>query len=447
MPSWTPSSWRDFPIQQQPVYADPTRVESVLSQIARLPPLVHPGEVDALKNSLAAAGRGEAFLLQGGDCAERFEDCSKGPIERKLKILLQMSLVLTWGARLPVVRVGRIAGQFAKPRSKPTEMVDGLEIPSYRGDNVNSHDPGDREPNPDRLLQAYHHSAATLNYLRALLDGGVADLQHPEHWNLAFVQEARARGQYEDLIARIHDTLDFMRATGVGDAESWRRVDLFTSHEGLLLAYEQAHTEAVGARHYNLGAHMLWIGDRTRQVDGAHFEYFRGIENPIGLKVGPSMSPEDLLASLRVLNPENELGKVTLITRFGAARAAELLPPLLDAVKREGSQVVWSSDPMHGNTVSTSTGIKTRDFGQIVGELEAVFAAHRSAGTILGGVHFELTGDDVTECTGGAQGLSNEDLELRYQSYCDPRLNYAQSLELAFLLSGWLRENGPGGRS
>ena len=321
MPSWTPSSWRDFPIQQQPAYADPSRVDAVVSQIASLPPLVHPGEVDSLKNSLAAAGRGEAFLLQGGDCAERFQDCARGPIERKLKILLQMSLVLTWGARLPVVRVGRIAGQFAKPRSKPTEMVNGQEIPSYRGDNVNSHDPSDRQPNPDRLLQAYHHSAATLNYLRALLDGGVADLQHPEHWNLAFVQEARARSQYEDLIARIHDTLDFMRATGVGDAESWRRVDLFTSHEGLLLAYEEAHTEAVGDRYYNLGAHMLWIGDRTRQVDGAHLEYFRGIENPIGLKVGPSMSPEDLLASLRILNPKNELGKVTLITRkaYGGA--------------------------------------------------------------------------------------------------------------------------------
>lgn len=446
MPSWTPSSWRDFPIQQQPAYADPSRVDAVVSQIASLPPLVHPGEVDSLKNSLAAAGRGEAFLLQGGDCAERFQDCARGPIERKLKILLQMSLVLTWGARLPVVRVGRIAGQFAKPRSKPTEMVNGQEIPSYRGDNVNSHDPSDRQPNPDRLLQAYHHSAATLNYLRALLDGGVADLQHPEHWNLAFVQEARARSQYEDLIARIHDTLDFMRATGVGDAESWRRVELFTSHEGLLLAYEEAHTEAVGDRYYNLGAHMLWIGDRTRQVDGAHLEYFRGIENPIGLKVGPSMSPEDLLASLRILNPKNELGKVTLITRFGASRASELLPPLLEAVKKEGCQVVWSSDPMHGNTVSTPSGIKTRDFGQIVAELEAVFAAHRSAGTILGGVHFELTGDDVTECTGGAQGLSSEDLQERYQSFCDPRLNYAQSLELAFLLSGWLRVHRLGGQ-
>ena len=383
-------------------------------------------------------------MLQGGDCAERFEDCARGPIERKLKILLQMSLVLTWGARLPVVRVGRIAGQFAKPRSRSTEVVNGREIPSYRGDNVNSHDAQDREPNPDRLLQAYHHSAATLNYLRALLDGGVADLQHPEHWNLSFVQEARARGQYEDLIARIHDTLDFMRATGVGDAESWRRVELYTSHEGLLLAYEQAHTEAVCERHYNLGAHMLWIGDRTRQLDGAHLEYFRGIENPIGLKVGPSMSPDDLLGSLRVLNPKNELGKVTLITRFGAERAGELLPPLLETVKQEGCQVVWSSDPMHGNTVSTPSGIKTRDFGQIVAELEAVFRAHRDAGPILGGVHFELTGEDVTECTGGAQGLSSDDLEQRYQSYCDPRLNYAQSLELAFLLSGWLRETPSG---
>ena len=439
MSSWTPSSWQALPIQQQPDYADSAHVAAVLDRISGLPPLVHPGEVDALKSSLAAAGRGEAFLLQGGDCAERFVDCAKGPIERKLKILLQMSLVLTWGARLPVVRVGRIAGQFAKPRSRPTEIVDGVEIPSYRGDNVNSHDTSERSPNPDRLLQAYH-SAATLNYLRALLDGGVADLQHPEHWDLAFVQEAQARGQYEDLIARIHDTLDFMRATGVGDTNSWKRVELFTSHEGLLLAYEQAHTEAVGQKHYNLGAHMLWIGDRTRQLDGAHLEYFRGISNPIGVKVGPTMAPAELVDILRCLNPENELGRVTLITRFGAQKAAESLPPLIDAVQQSGCQVVWSSDPMHGNTVSTGSGIKTRDFGQIVKELEAVFAAHRAAGSVLGGVHFELTGDDVTECTGGAQGLSSEDLSERYQSYCDPRLNYAQSLELAFLIAGWLRE-------
>jgi len=444
MSKWTPHSWKDLPIQQQPVYADELRLREVLSEIETLPPLVHPGEVDSLKANLAAAGRGEAFLLQGGDCAERFIDCSKTPIERKLKILLQMSLVLTWGARLPVIRVGRIAGQFAKPRSKPFETVDGQEVPSYRGDNVNGHAIPDREPSPDRLLRAYHHSAATLNYLRALLDGGFADLQHPEHWDLAFLAQAEARTDYEDLIGRIHDTLDFLKATGVASTESWKRVDFFTSHEGLLLAYESAHTVAVGSKHYNLGSHMLWIGDRTRQFDGAHIEYFRGVANPIGLKCGPTMDTKDLVKLCRRLNPENELGRLTLITRLGAGRVSEDLPPLIEAVQEAGCQVVWSSDPMHGNTTSTEQGIKTRDFSQIVAELDGVFRAHREAGTVLGGVHFELTGEDVTECTGGAQGLQAEDLARSYQSYCDPRLNYAQSLELAFLIAGWLRAGNQG---
>jgi len=439
MANWSKDSWRSLPIQQQPDYADAERLERVLQQITALPPLVHPGEVDALKSSLAAAGRGEAFLLQGGDCAERFIDCAKTPIERKLKILLQMSLVLTWGARLPVVRVGRIAGQYAKPRSRSTEIVEGREVPSYRGDNVNTHHLEGREPDPDRLLQAYHHSAATLNYLRALLDGGFADLARPEHWNLSFVQQAKARSSYEDLVGRIHDTMEFMRATGIEDPNVWRRVDFFTSHEGLLLAYEQAHTEQVGERHYNLGAHMLWIGDRTRQLDGAHIEYFRGVANPIGLKVGPTMAPDELVEVAQRLNPENELGRLTLITRFGADKVSEHLPALIAAVQEAGCAVVWSSDPMHGNTTSTSTGVKTRNFDRIVAELTAVFEAHRAAGSVLGGVHFELTGEDVTECTGGAQGLSDADLARSYQTYCDPRLNYAQSLELAFLIAGRLR--------
>jgi 3-deoxy-7-phosphoheptulonate synthase len=444
MMNWSPKSWQGLPIQQQPKYADSDRLAEVLGQITCLPPLVHPGEVDALRSKLAAAGRGEAFLLQGGDCAERFMDCAKTPIERKLKILLQMSLVLTWGARLPVVRVGRIAGQFAKPRSKAMEVVDGREVHSYRGDNINGHSVDKREPDPDRLLRAYHHSAATLNYLRALLDGGFADLQHPEHWDLSFVQQAQSRTAYEDMIGRIHDTLDFMRATGMGDADTWRRVELFTSHEGLLLAVEEAHTEEVAGRHYNLGAHMLWIGDRTRQLDGAHIEYFRGLENPVGLKVGPSMAPDELVEVIQRLNPGNELGRLTLITRFGADKVDAHLPALIAAVQKADCQVVWSCDPMHGNTTSTAAGIKTRDFGRIVAELEAVFAAHASAGSILGGVHFELTGEDVTECTGGAQGLSDEDLSRSYQTYCDPRLNYAQSLELAFLIAGRLRKAGKG---
>jgi len=434
--SWTPGSWRGRPIEQQPRYGDEAAVARALAQVTALPPLVAPGEIDALRQHLACAARGEAFVLQGGDCAERFEDCAKDPIERKLKILLQMSLVLTWGARLPVVRVARMAGQYAKPRSSDTEVVDGLEVASYRGDHVNAvgPEPEGREPDPARLVAAYFHSAATLNYVRALLDGGFADLHQPHHWTLGFVRSATHRAEYEAVVERILDALAFVEVTGVR-SHTFKTVDLYSSHEGLLLAYEEAHTLDVNGRWFNLGAHMLWIGDRTRQLDGAHVEYFRGIENPVGIKVGPSMTPDGLLALLDVLEPDDRPGRVTLITRLGADRVHQLLPPLVEAVRASGRSVLWSADPMHGNTVRAAGGLKTRSVDRILTELRDTFDVHDRLGTILGGVHFELTGDDVTECTGGPEELSEADLERRYQTNCDPRLNYAQSLEMAFLLA------------
>ena len=399
--------------------------------------MVAHGEVDALRTRLARASRGEAFLLQGGDCAERFADCSKEPIEAKLKILLQMSLVLTWGARIPVVRVARIGGQYAKPRSKDTEVIDGVELPSFRGEHVNGIEPTleAREPDPSRLVDTYFHSSATLNYARALLDGGFADLHNPQHWDLGYVRSDKNREAYETIRESILDALDFVESTGVSGQGAFRTVELFASHEGLLLPYEEAHTIQVNGRWYNLGAHMLWIGDRTRQLDGAHVEYFRGIENPMGVKVGPTMQPSELVELLETLEPKNRAGRITLITRMGADKVADGLPVLIEAVERAGRQVVWSCDPMHGNTESTSSGVKTRNFDNISLELEETFRVHDQMKTILGGVHFELTGQDVTECVGGPQELSESDLSRSYETYCDPRLNYAQSMEMAFLMA------------
>lgn len=440
--TWAPSSWRARPIRQQPTYADPAAVQQALAFVADLPPLVHPSEVDTLRSNLAKASRGEAFLLQGGDCAERFVDCAPDPIQAKLKILLQMSLVLTWGARIPVIRVGRMAGQYAKPRSRDTEIIKGEEIPSYRGDHVNGFGPaaGSRRPDPNRLVQAYFHSAATLNYVRSLLDGGFADLRHPELWDLGFVRDVSRRHEYRDIIDRILDALRFFETTGVHDTSSLHTVDFFSSHEGLLLAYEQAQTANHGEDWYNVGAHFLWIGDRTRQLDGAHVEYFRGVRNPIGIKVGPTMAPDELVALLGVLNPDDEAGRITLITRMGAGKVAEGLPPLVEAVKRSGRSVVWTCDPMHGNTRSTESGLKTRAFDDIIAEIRQVFQVHKTMGTHLGGVHFEMTGEDVTECVGGPQRLSESDLSRSYETWCDPRLNYAQGLEMAFQLSQLLSE-------
>ncbi len=435
--TWSPRTWRTRPIRQQPNYKDPAAVDAAVDRVRALPPLVAAGEVDALRAHLAAACEGRAFLLQGGDCAERFQDCAQGAIEAKLKILLQMSLVLTWGARIPVIRVARMAGQYAKPRSSDTEIIDGVELPSYRGDHVNGNaaTPDARRPDPDRLVGAYFHSAATLNYARALLDGGFADLHRPHHWDLGFVRSAESRERYEDMVARILDALDFVESAGVRGDDVLTTVELYSSHEGLLLPYEEALTEQVGDRWYDLGAHMLWIGDRTRQLDGAHVEFFRGIENPVGVKVGPTMTADGLVQLIEALEPANRPGRLTLITRFGSDRVRDELPPLIAAVKAAGRRVVWSCDPMHGNTMKTANGFKTRSVTRVLDELRASFDVHEQAGTHLGGVHFELTGEDVTECVGGPQQLSELDLPRSYETFCDPRLNYAQSLEMALLMA------------
>ena len=442
--AWSLKSWRTRPIQQQPIYKDLSAVEHALETVRGLPPLVSHLEVESLKLRLAQVSNGEAFLLQGGDCAERFQDCTLSAIEAKLKILLQMSLILTWGARMPIVRVGRMAGQYAKPRSRELEQVAGVEMYSYRGDHVNRIESNfaAREPDPGRLVQAYFHSAATLNYARALLDGGFADIHNHHDWDLGFVRNQRRRSQYEDIYRRIEDALRFMVATGVTSNESLRSVDLFSSHEGLLLAYEEAQTEKIDGRWYNMGAHMLWIGDRTRQVDGAHVEYFRGVENPVGIKIGPTVYPDELIELLDVIEPTNRAGRITLITRMGAEKVQEKLPPLIDAVRREGRRVLWSCDPMHGNTTQTDSGIKTRYFSSILDELRNTFDVFEGFAARLGGVHFELTGEDVTECVGGAQELSEADLSRNYLTYCDPRLNYSQAVEMALLVAQRLQAHG-----
>lgn len=445
--NWTPDSWRARPIQQQPLWPDADALQTTLDEVRALPPLVNHGEVDTLRAHLTEAARGKAFLLQGGDCAERFADCTKTAIEAKLKILLQMSLVLTWGARIPIIRVGRMAGQFAKPRSSDTETINGTEMPSYRGDNVNAITPdlAARQPDPLRLVKAYHLSAATLNYARALVDGGFADLHHPQHWDLGFVRSQSHRAEYEDMVERIRDAIDFLESTGVRGTSALRTVELFSSHEGLLLDYEEALTEKVGDRYYNLGAHFLWIGDRTRNLGDAHLEYFRGIENPIGIKVGKQMQPNELVEIINEVEPANRAGRITLISRIGAADVREALPPLIAAVREAGRNVAWSCDPMHGNTTTTDSGLKTRDYDCILAELEAAFELHANQGGQLAGVHFELTGENVTECTGGPQELSEADLSRSYETYCDPRLNYTQSLELALRIAQRLqsrRKNG-----
>ena len=444
--NWSPASWRERPIRQQPDYPDAAALERALDEVRALPPLVNHGEVDALRAHLAKAAKGEAFLLQGGDCAERFADCTKISIEAKLKILLQMSLVLTWGARIPVIRVGRMAGQYAKPRSNDTETVNGVELPSYRGDNVNSIKPDTaaRIADPERLVKAYHHSTATLNYARALVDGGFADLHHPQHWDLGFVRSEAQRKEYEDMVERIRDAIDFVESTGVRGTASLKTIELFSSHEGLLLAYEEVLTEKVNDQWYNLGAHFLWIGDRTRNLGDAHLEYFRGIENPIGVKVGKQMQPQELVEIITTLEPANRPGRITLISRVGAANIRETLPPLIAAVREAGRVVTWVCDPMHGNTTLTDTGLKTRNYDLILEELAAAFEIHQEQGGHLGGVHFELTGDDVTECTGGPQELSEADLSRSYETYCDPRLNYAQSLELALRIAQRLQTHRTG---
>lgn len=438
---WTPDSWRSKPIAQQPSYESAEEAAECTDRIRGLPPLVHPTEVESLKRQLVEVERGERFLLQGGDCAERFADCAQATIEAKLKIILQMSLVLVWGAKIPTVRIGRVAGQYGKPRSKPTEVVGGQEIPSYKGDNINGFEATAeaRRHDPRRLVDAYFHSAATLNYIRALIKGGYADLHQARHWDLGYVVNLERRKEYSDIAARIRDSLDFMDACGAGNSSAIGTVDYFTSHEGLVLEYEAGLTRQYAGRHYNTSAHYVWIGDRTRQLDGAHVEYFRGIANPIGIKVGPTMRADEIVPLVRALSPDNEPGRVTLITRMGAKRVAELLPPIVRAVKEAGLRVVWVCDPMHGNTHATEKGIKTRHYDAILEEILTTFRTHIELGTHLGGVHFELTGEDVTECVGGPEELADEDLDTNYTSHCDPRLNYAQSMEMSFIVAKLLR--------
>jgi 3-deoxy-7-phosphoheptulonate synthase len=445
---WTPESWRAKLQSQQIVYPDRAAVDKAVAQLRALPPLVTSFEIEKLKTLLADAQQGKRFLLWGGDCAEQISDCRSDAITSKLKILLQMSLVLVQGSKQPVIRVGRFAGQYAKPRSSPTETrtVAGqpVTLPSYYGDLVNGPEftAEARTPNPDRMVQGYTAAGLTLNFVRSLLEGGFADLHHPEYWDLGFLKHAALpedlRAEYQRMTGRLAEGLKFMEAIGERTVDQLTRVEFYASHEGLNLLYESAQTRTVPRRdgHYNLSTHLPWIGERTRSIDGAHVEYFRGIRNPVGLKVGPTMKPEELLVLIARLNPLREPGKVLLVCRFGASKIRAALPPLIDAVKKhpELGPVLWVSDPMHGNGITTPNGTKTRSFSDIEHELEASWDIHQAAGSHLGGVHIELTGEDVTECLGGAGGLTEADLSRNYASPCDPRLNYEQALELAFLL-------------
>lgn len=439
--SWEKSSWRSKRALHQPSYQCPATLETTLEKVSSLPPLVFVGEIEKLKQQFSKAEKGEAFILQGGDCAERFQDCNQSNITAKLKILLQMSVVLCYGAKRPVIRVGRIAGQYAKPRSNPTEVIDGVELPVYRGDIINSFEANiaARTPKPERILEAFHRSSATLNYIRALTKGGFADLHNPHHWNLDFVTNAPNKSKYEAIVSSIRDAIEFMESLGT-QSDTLQSVEFYTSHEGLLLPYEEAMTQYVPEMGgwYNLGAHFLWIGDRTRQLDGAHIEYFRGVKNPIGIKVGPTADPREIISIVKALNPNNESGKINLIARYGAGQVSRFLPDMIQAVKDAGISVVWTTDPMHGNAAKTTDGIKTRDFNQILSEIKDTFQSHQVHGSTLGGIHFELTGEDVTECIGGSSGIKTEDLDSKYETYCDPRLNYSQSLEMAFLISEML---------
>ena len=440
MTEWHKSAWRAKPRVQMPDYPDAAALRGVETRLMQYPPLVFAGEARRLKSQLGAASRGEAFLLQGGDCAEAFDQFSADAIRDTFKVMLQMAMVLTYGAKVPVVKVGRMAGQFAKPRSAPTEVVEGVELPSYRGDIINelAFTPAARIPNPEKMLQAYTQAAATLNLLRAFSTGGYADVHQVHAWTLGFTESEKA-AKYRDMANHISDALDFMKAAGIDsdNSHTLRTVDFYTSHEGLLLEYEEAlcRLDSTSGKWLAGSGHMLWIGDRTRQPDGAHVEFLRGVLNPIGLKCGPTMTSDDLKRLLATLNPKNEAGRLTLIARFGAGKVADNLPRLIRTVQAEGANVLWVCDPMHGNTIKSATGYKTRPFDLVLREVREFFAIHKAEGTIPGGVHFEMTGQDVTECTGGMRSLSEENLSDRYHTACDPRLNASQSLELAFLVA------------
>ena len=448
--TWEPEGWRSLPIRQQPDYPDPAALAAVEAKLRRFPPLVFAGEARRLKAQLAEVAEGRAFLLQGGDCAESFAEFHPDNIRDTFRVFLQMAVMLTYGANCPVVKVGRLAGQFVKPRSTDTETQNGVELPSYRGDMINAmtFTAAARAPDPERLLQGYGQAAATLNLLRALAQGGYADLRQVHRWNQGFVARSPQGARYREMADRIGDALDFMEACGMTSASAPQlsTTEFYTSHEALLLGYEEALTrvDSTTGAWYDCSAHMLWIGDRTRQLDGAHVAFLRGVGNPIGVKAGPTTEPDELLRLIDILNPDNEPGRLTVIVRIGADKVETLLPPILRAVKREGRKVVWASDPMHGNTVKSSTGYKTRAFDRILAEVRRFFAVHLAEGTYAGGVHLEMTGQDVTECIGGAQEITEQRLSDRYHTHCDPRLNASQVLELAILIAEGLKKERTG---
>ncbi|WP_345978615.1 3-deoxy-7-phosphoheptulonate synthase class II [Sulfurimonas sp. HSL3-2] len=446
MSNWSPSSWRGKPILQQPTYPDQEHLNRVLNELKRYPPLVFAGEARSLKAQLAEVANGRAFLLQGGDCAESFSEFHAQNIRDTFKVILQMSVVMTYAGGLPVVKVGRLGGQFAKPRSSDTETIDGVTLDSYRGDIINGVDftKEARVPDPERMIKAYNQSAATLNLLRAFASGGLADLHQVHKWTLDFAQQGEMSRKYEELAEDIGRSLKFMEACGITSStyRTLRETDFYTSHEALLLPYEEAFTrqDSLTGDWYDTSAHMLWIGDRTRQLDGAHIEYMKGIKNPIGVKAGPSMDPDDLVRLVEALNPENEAGRLNIIVRMGADKVGEGMPKLIRAIEREGMKVVWSCDPMHGNTIKSSNNFKTRPVDSILTEMKQFFQVHKAEGTFAGGVHLEMTGKNVTECIGGSFVVTEEDLSSRYHTHCDPRLNADQALELAFLIADTLKE-------
>ena len=450
--NWTPDSWRSKPVLQVPDYPDEKKVAAVQKKLTGFPPLVFAGEARRLKGDLKKVANGQAFLLQGGDCAESFREFHPNNIRDTFRVMLQMAVVLTFGAGCPIIKVGRLAGQFAKPRSASTETIDGVELPSYRGDIVNSieFDANSREPDPERMVQAYNQSAATLNLLRAFAQGGFADLHQVHQWNMGFVADSPLGERYQELAIRVDETLEFMAACGLTSDTTPQisETGFFTSHESLLLPYEEAMTrvDSLTGEWYDTSAHLLWVGDRTRQLENAHLEFLRGISNPVASKVGPTTDPDSLIKLIDVLNPENEPGRLTLISRMGAGNVEKHLPNLLRRVQQEGRVVAWSCDPMHGNTIKSSNGFKTRPFNQILQEVEEFFAIHRAEGSYPGGVHFELTGQDVTECVGGAQAITEADLSSRYHTHCDPRLNARQALELAFVIADSLKAERIGSR-
>ncbi len=446
MSSWNPNSWRELPILQQPQYPDQEILKSVEGQLKTAPPLVFAEETRSLFKQLEDVCEGRAFLLQGGDCAESFSDFNAANIRDTFKTILQMAVVLTYGGKCPVVKIARMAGQYAKPRSADLETINGVSLPSYRGDIINNIEFTEeaRIPDPQRLMTAYHHSAATLNLLRAFAQGGLADLHQVNRWNMGFVAANPLKEKYQQLADKIQDALEFMEVCGINStiAPSLKETDLYTSHEALLLGYEEALTrrDHLSGDWYDCSAHFVWIGERTRQLDHAHIEFFKGIKNPIGVKVGPGMDPDDLIRLIDALNPDNIPGRLTLITRMGADVLPEKLPALVRRVQQEGRKVIWSSDPMHGNTEKATSGYKTRNFDNIMREISQFFAVHKSEGSYAGGVHLEMTGQHVTECTGGAYGLSDDDLAQRYKTQCDPRLNADQVLELGFLVADLLKD-------